>query len=362
MNIFSQKSEAFGLDISDLSLKIAKLEPLRENLRLASFGESTIPPGIIEAGEVKDERALAEIIKKSLKEIKGEKIKTKYVISSLPEEKSFLDIIQIPSTKEGEIESAVRFEAENHIPVSLDEVYFGFEKIQSTLSQKNQQEVLIAATPKKIVNSYLKTLKDAGLKPKAFEVECIAIIRALIKKRAPSRPLLIIDFGGTRTTFIIFSGKSLRFTSTIPISSQNLTESIAKNLKIDLKKAEKLKKKEGLEGKKEVSKAMLPILTDLVQQIKSHLEYYHSHTPKNQVLTNGKKMEKILLCGEAANLKGLVDFLSSTLHVEVALGNPWVNILKKSLKEVPGLSFEKSLGYTTALGLALRSFVCEDES
>ncbi len=353
-SIFSQKSEAFGLDISNLSLKIAKLEPLRENLRLTSFGESIIPRGIIEAGEVRDKKALSEIVKKSLKEVKGEKIKTKYVITSLPEEKSFLDIIQIPSTKEGEIENAVRFEAENHIPVPLDEVYFGFEKIRSTLSRKNQQEVLIAATPKKIVDSYLEALKDAGLKTKAFEIECLAIVRALIKKGTSSKPLLIIDFGGTRTTFIIFSGKSLRFTSTIPISSQSLTESIAKNLKIDLKKAEKLKKKEGLEGKKGISGAILPILTDLSQQIKSHLEYYHSHAPKNQDLTNGKKMEKILLCGGAANLKGLVDFLASTLQVEVALGNPWVNILKKPLKEVPGLSFEKSLGYTTALGLALR--------
>jgi len=36
------------------------------------------------------------------------------------------------------------------------------------------------------------------------------------------------------------------------------------------------------------------------------------------------------------------------------LANPWVNILPEGQRETPELLFEKSLGYTTALGLALR--------
>lgn len=354
--MFKLESQSFGLDISDLSLKIIKLEKTGEGLRLSSFGETRIPPGIIEGGEVKKAENLAEIIKKSLKEVKGKKIKTKYVISSLPEEKSFLDILQIPIMKEEEIENAVRFEAENHIPLKLDDVYFDFEKIQPISKQKRYQEILIAATPRDIVDPYFKALEQAGLRPLALEIESLAIVRALIKKDALTGPLLIIDFGETRTSFIIFSGKSLRFTSTIPISSQALTESISKSLKVSAKKAEKLKREEGLEGEKEIFEAIIPALTDLAEQIKIYLKYYRSHAPKNQILTNGKKLERILLCGGGANLKGLIGFLSSTLKVRVELGNPWANILKETVKEVPELSFEKSLAYTSALGLALRNY------
>jgi len=354
--MFKLESQSFGLDISDLSLKIIKLEKTGEGLRLSSFGETRIPPGIIEGGEVKKAENLAEIIKKSLKQVEGKRIKTKYVVSSLPEEKSFLDILQIPIMKEEEIENAVRFEAENHIPLKLDEVYFDFEKIQPVSKQKKYQEILIAATPKDIVDPYFKALEQAGLRPLALEIESLAIVRALIKKDALTGPLLIIDFGETRTSFIIFSGKSLRFTSTIPISSQYLTESISKSLKVSPKKAEKLKRDEGLEGEKEIFEAMIPALTDLAEQIKIYLKYYRSHAPKNQVLTNGKKLERILLCGGGANLKGLIGFLSSTLKVRVELGNPWANILKETVKEVPELSFEKSLAYTSALGLALRNY------
>jgi len=354
--MFKLESQSFGLDISDLSLKIIRLEKAGEGLRLSSFGETRIPPGIIEGGEVKKAENLAEIIKKSLKQVEGKRIKTKYVVSSLPEEKSFLDILQIPIMKEEEIENAVRFEAENHIPLKLDEVYFDFEKIQPVSKQKKYQEILIAATPKDIVDPYFKALEQAGLRPLALEIESLAIVRALIKKDALTGPLLIIDFGETRTSFIIFSGKSLRFTSTIPISSQYLTESISKSLKVSPKKAEKLKRDEGLEGEKEIFEAMIPALTDLAEQIKIYLKYYRSHAPKNQVLTNGKKLERILLCGGGANLKGLIGFLSSTLKVRVELGNPWANILKETVREVPELSFEKSLAYTSALGLALRNY------
>jgi len=50
----------------------------------------------------------------------------------------------------------------------------------------------------------------------------------------------------------------------------------------------------------------------------------------------------------------LIDFLSLQLKISIEMGNPWVNILPESLKELPKLSYEKSLAFTTALGLALR--------
>jgi len=353
LEVSTQKYNAFGLDISDLSLKIAKLER-KGGLKLVSFGGVDIPPKMIEGGEVKDEKTLSEIIKKCLAGVKGKKIKTKNVILSLPEEKSFLDILQIPSVKKEDLEGTVRFEAGNHIPIALEETYFDFEEILSDSKDKKYIEVLVAAVPKNIVDSYSNSLRMANLKPLVLEVESLAITRALIEKGISSLPLLIIDFGQTRTSFIIFAGKNLRFTSTIPISSQSLTESIARSLKIDLKEAERLKLKYGLEDKKELFEAMVPPLTDLIEQIRTHLDYYHSHIPQDRINADGKELEKILLCGGGANLKGFVEFLTSQLRIPVQFGNPWVNILRKPLKEIPELPFEQSLAYTTALGLALR--------
>jgi len=366
--ILTLKPEAFGLDISDLSLKIIKLKKIKNGFDLASFGEEKIKPGIIKGGEIKDEKALSEVIKEALIKVKGEKLKTKYVVASLPEEKAFLQVIQMPRMSEEDLKSAVIYEAENYIPLPIEEVYLDSQVIQPVHNHLDHFDVLIAALPEKTVDPYLSVLKMARLEPVSLEIESLSISRALIKGGIATVPVLLIDLGATRTSFIIFSGHSLRFTSSIPVSSGNFTEIIAKALGVDLSEAEKLKIKYGLEekiqikikngtekktGRGKIFEALIPPLVDLIQQIKRYLDYYQTHASHEHLPPNGKGVSKILLCGGGANLKGLPELLSLELKIPVELGNPWVNILPESLKEVPELPLEKSLAFTTALGLAL---------
>ena len=350
--------ESFGLDFSDLSLKIVKLKKRGRFLSLASWEEIPIKPGLIEEGEIKDEKTLIEIIKAGLNKVKGEKMKCKNVVASLPEKKAFFQIIQMPKMEKKELETAVPFEAENYIPLSINDVYLDFQVISGSSDRLN---ILIAAIPREVVDSYLSCLKKSGLIVQALEVESKSITRALIKNKISSSPILIIDFGGSITSFIFFSGYSLRFTSSISISSQGITEAIARALKIDLIKAEELKIKYGLKMKseeaienKEILESIKPILINLAEQAKKHIKYYQNHINYTEHLSKDGKIEKIVLCGRGSNLKGLTDFLSFELKVPVELGNPWINILSDPLKEVPGMPYEESLGYTTALGLALR--------
>lgn len=374
LEFLTLKPEAFGLDISDLSLKIVKLKKSKKFLDLASSGEQPIKPGVIKKGEIKKEEDLVEIIKDALTQVKGEKIKTKYVVVSLPEEKAFLQVIQMPRMSTEDLKSAVIYEAENYIPLPIEDVYLDFQVVPLVNHLKNM-EILITALPKKTIDSYVSCLKKVGLKIMALEVEPLAIARALIKNERTTSPILLIDLGATRTGLTIFSGHSLRLTSSIPISSHSFTEIISKGLGIDLIKAEKLKIKHGLEKKVRLKikekpentlegtktmeifvlfEALIPALTDLIQQIKKYLNYYRTHTSPEHLSPGGKGVEKIILCGGGANLKGLPEFLSLRLKLPVELGNPWINILPKSQKEVPTLPFEKALSYTTALGLALR--------
>ena len=62
INFLALQQEAFGLDISDLSLKIIKLKKRGNGLQLASWYQTDIRPGIIEKGIIQDENELARII------------------------------------------------------------------------------------------------------------------------------------------------------------------------------------------------------------------------------------------------------------------------------------------------------------
>ncbi|MDD5146685.1 MAG: type IV pilus assembly protein PilM [Candidatus Pacebacteria bacterium] len=359
MSFLSSKIEAFGMDFSESSLKIAFLRPKGRRLSLVCFSETEVPPGVITGGEVQDEKQLAQVIRKAVANLRGKGLRTKYVVSSLPEEKSFLDVLSLPALYGRELESAIIFETENHIPVPLANVYFDFEKKEIMNGASKHQEVMIVATPKKVVDLYLSAIKLAGLFPVAMEIESLAVARALVKCREDSAPLLIVDFGENRTSFIIYAGQMIRFTSTFPISSRQITEAIANYLKIPIAEAGQLKRSEGLDGSDKLLRAVTPILNELVTQVKSHLEYFYSRD-KN-VPSSKVKVAELLLCGGGANLRGLVDFIAKGLDTKVDLGNPWVNILSYPLKEVPILSFSDSLKYTTALGLALRGACSETE-
>jgi type IV pilus assembly protein PilM len=359
MEFLSLKPKAFGLDISDLSLKFLMLKKRGKKFSVVSFGESQIEPGIIEGGEVKDEEKLAKIVKEATK-----KVKTKYVVACLPEEKAFLQVIKMPIMSEEDLKSAIVFEAENYIPLPVSEVYLDCEIIPPVYNHLDHLDVLLAAIPKKTVDPYLRALKKAGLKPIAFEIESLAIARALIKDQTTSHSVLIIDLGATRTSFIIFAGKSVRFTTSIPVSGIHFTELIAKNLKISFGKAEKLKIIHGLkEGMKikfgekttlektkgKIFEALIPGLVDLVQQIKKYIDYYQAHAYLSGLPPNGKRIHKVILSGGGANLKGLKEFLELELKIPVEIGTPWINI-----GEVKKFPKERSLSFTTAIGLALR--------
>jgi type IV pilus assembly protein PilM len=361
MEFLNIKKDVFGMDISDLSIKVVKLKEKEKRTIFASFGYQKIEEGIIEGGIIKDKEKLSFYIKEVLKKVKGEKIKTKYVICCLPEEKAFLQVIKMPRMPEEDLKSAILFEVENYIPLPLNKVYLDWEKILTSPLTQNQ-EILVCACPKEIVDSYLEVLKKSNLEPVAFEIETMALARALIPEKDRKSSILILDIGETRSTFAIFSKNSLRFTSTIPISGRLFTELIAKNLKLSFPEAEKIKKEFGLKEvihlkfeatervfkteKGKIFEALIPALIDLVQQTKKIITFFETHNHKEK-----QKIEKILITGGGANLKGLREFLNLKLKIPVEFGYPFSNL---PLLKPPPLTFEQSVSFSTAIGLAMR--------
>lgn len=357
LELFKLKPEAFGLDISDLSLKVINLQKKKDKFCLASFGETEIKSGIISGGEIQDEKELAKIIKTAIGRAVGAKIKTKYVVASLPEEKAFLQVIQMPRLSEEDLKSAIVYEAENYIPLPIEKVYLDFQKVTPLQNHLDHSDILIAALPKQTIDPYVSCLKSVGLKLIALEIESLSLARALIRDELAVSPCLLIDLGATRTSFIIFSGRCLRFTSSIPVSAMTFTEAIAKKMNISLEEAEDLKVQYGLDsGSKEgekVFEAILPVLTELVDQIEKHLRYYHDHASHEHLGSADQAVKKIFICGGGANMKNIIGFLSGQLNIAVEIGNPWVNISHFGDKKFK-ISPEQSLKFATAIGLALR--------
>jgi type IV pilus assembly protein PilM len=344
-----------GLDISDREIKIFGFVRKGRKTRISIMKKHSLEQGIVKRGEVRDVKRLSEGLRKLV--FSGEKAPARHVVAALPEEKSFLRVIRMPRMDKTEMQQAVRYEAENYIPFSLDKVYLDFHALPFSDEKERTIEVLLVAIPKKIVNPYIEAINDAGLTPIALETESQAIARALIPESQEIKaPIFLADIGSSRTSTGIYWGSSLRLTSFIPISSRKFSQSIAYKMNKEWAEAEKLKKIYGLlksgETGEKVFNALEKDIDELANQIKRQIDYYQSSEDGAEI-PNDKEIKSLILSGGGSNLKGLDQVLLKKLGIPVREGDPLINL--SPITEKPGqFSAKELMSYTVAIGLSLK--------
>lgn len=355
----NKKIEAFGLDISNVSIKAMQLGKTGGNFLPLGFSDIQIPATLITNHMITHEDKLAEYVKRA---VSAAKIDTEYVVASIPEAKSFVRILRLPKMSDTELDGAVPWELEQDIPMPLDQVFLDWQVVNDGL---DKIEVLVTATPKDYVDVLVSTLNLAGLAPVAFELESQATARSLVSADDAKNAVLILDLASLFTSFIIVENGSLQYTSNIPIGGNAFTESIARNLGLSVADAEKLKQEKGLLGdtkRGNVRQAILPILDNVVDEIKNVVRFHEEHSQTKKSVT------KVILSGGGAKLSGISDYISARLNLgavkpigRVVLGDPLVN-LNLDLKQQFPIAKEQALGLATVLGLALRGATHNEEN
>lgn len=348
--VFNLFPQPFGLDLSDLSLKGLWLERQGKEEIVTSFGSVPLAMGSVVDGEIIKEEAVIEAVHKLLSTAGPKPITTKKVICSLPETKAFLRIVSLPTMALEEATEAIKWEIEANIPLTLDQVYYDFQVLDKKLvKEKNKMSVLVVAVARNMVDQFHSVLEKAGLEVAGLETESIAQARSLLSEKDENKTRLIVDIGDRRTSFLVAIGNTPCFTSSIPLSSQMITDSISKELRISFEEAETMKIKYGLGSlatKSPLLKAAEPILENFAVEIDRSINFFLSN------LAYSASIDSIVLCGGGSNMKGLLPYLTKRLNQPIEFGNPWVNVnLGRTL---PPIDRGHSVQYSTAIGLALR--------
>lgn len=340
---------ACGFDISDRSFKYLELRKTSRGLRLKKFGKKIIPEGFIINGDIKDPEELSAFLKKHF-----DNLDIKRLVVSLPEEKAFLSLVGLPKMEEEFLRNAVESQLEEHIPLSAEEAVFDYE-IMGADEHKGNTEVMVAAYPRNLIESYKEVFLEAGASIIAFETEGYALRRAVLPAYHKGTDM-IVDFGKTHTSFVIVNDGVVRFSSTILIAGDALNEALRKKFSISYEEAEKIKEEKGVlhtEANEEVFGVLFPIVSAIAGEIQRHILYWNSHAEHTGV-SSGKEIEYIRLAGGDSNLLGLPEYLSYELKLPTQPANPWINVA--SFEDyVPEITKSESLSYANALGLALRA-------
>jgi len=348
-----------GFDISDESIKFLGFYSEKGKLKIREFGEKKIPQGYIQGGEIKNEQEFSDFLKLNFKDLS-----IRNIIVSLPEEKAFLDIVEIPKMDFGKIRTVLSTQLENYFPLKENEAVFDYDVLNSL--SNDFFDVVIAAFPRRVIDSYKNSLTLAGFSPLVFELEAESLKRCLIKQNDAGFKLLI-DFGKTRTGFVIVGNGKILFTSTAKIGGKDIDKLLSRSLGVSEGEAEKIKKEKGKisasanfykiggkSGDYELQSVIIPLVSSVFSEAAKYIEYFKSHFTHLHARNADSDIKEIILCGGDSNLTGFSEYLNKNLKIPVKLGNVWENVFSLNEHIPDKIEFNESLKYAAAVGLALR--------
>jgi type IV pilus assembly protein PilM len=337
-----RKKDVVGIDIGTGSLKAVQLKKRGALTKLVGYGQMAVPENYIIEGIIAEPEKLAEMTKKFFTLGLWGKITAKRVCTSLPESKIFTHTITLPHMNEKALAEAVTWEASQTIPMAMTDLYLDYKVIGPSLDDPKSDEIIYAAAPKAIVDSYIQFFNLMGLEVDGIETSLTAIIRAAVSKRNHKEAVLVIDIGSSTTNLAVFD-RVIRLTGSTLIGGDHITFRIAELMGVDAKEAEKIKKKKTAD-KEKVREAIDVEVTQITKEAIKMIEYYRE---KN---VRANAVAKVILCGGSASIDTLSDIIAEKLAIPTEVGNPWANISIYPLKSVPK---EEAPAFTNAVGLAL---------
>jgi len=336
---------AFGLDIGTHSIKVVELSRDGGGWHFVSAGIAQAPPKGMQSENEQDLLSVSQVIRKLYTDAR---ISTPNAVLSLPESQVFTRMVKFPAMTDREVASAIHWEAEQYIPIALEEAVIDYQIIGRRQDGGNSVDVLLVAAPKFLVEKYISVAKNAGIRPTAIETELIALSRSVAP---PNKSALLVDFGAASTDIAISINKQLVFSRSIPIGGEAFTRSVAQGLGIDIAAAEEYKKAYGLSAGKlegKVKTALDPVFRVVLEEFKKAIQYWVEQE-------SGTPIQQLVLTGGTAGLREITPLITQNLGIETVIADPFGGISKN--KAIADQLSGFAPLYSIAVGLAQREDV-----
>lgn len=347
---FFHDKPLFGMEIGHGSLKVMQLADRPSKSETKNYRPRIIGYGFtkFDMNSQKDGVILKpEIVAKAThelfqKHLVGD-ISTRRVAIAIPTYRAYTRSLQLPKLKPKELHEAVQLEAEQYIPLSLEELYLDYEIIKQT---PDETELFAVAAPKAIVDSYLELAQILGLEAVLIEPTLSSSGRLFSLDDQSDVPAIIINFGSVSSDISIFD-KHILVTGTVKGGGEDFTNSIKDKLGVTFQEAAMIKTRYGLSVSKkqaEIRQALEPILQEIIKEIRRMMRYYEERYGSERPIT------QVITLGGGANMPGLDEYFTETMRLAVRHSDPWQYFDYHGLQ--PPAIADRPM-YATAAGLSL---------
>ena len=345
MNIFKGLGEFFALDIGTKSIRVVQLTKVSDgHWKLDHVGYSGLDPKIIASDSPESRKKLGSALMSTIGQAG---IHVKDVAVGLPSAKTFTTVIDVPVMSDAELRSTLKYQADQYIPMPLDDAKVDWAKLGPSPNDAKKQEVLLASTAQVYVENLIEMIDSLGFNVIAAEPDPIALTRSLLPHQ-PTGAHVVLDIGEMSTDIVVTVGDKPVLVRTLPMGLRALVNAIVQNLNIKEDQATQFVIKFGLapdrlEG--QVFRAIETVLDNFVSEIVKSVKFF-----QNKYAT--ESVTKIHLSGYAGVIPLLADYIGSKTQLAAEVTSPWqkVAISESDRQKILATEFE----FATAVGLAQR--------
>jgi type IV pilus assembly protein PilM len=316
--LFSRKIEPIALDIGSTYIKLVQLKESGKSYSLTKFGMVQLPAEVIVEGAVMDANRVSEAIKELLA---AQKVKTKEVTLSVSGSSVIIKRVSIADMTDEELAESIKWEAEQYIPFSIDDVNVDFQKLGPGATE-GQADVLLVAVKKDKINDYVNLVKDAGLEPVVVDVDAFALANMHeLNYETETGITALLNIGASVMNINILRDGVSIFTRDITVGGNRYTEALQRDAGLSYEDAEKLKQGASVDtaDSDQVKGIMTAVTEDIVGEIQRSFDFFRS-------TTGSERVSRVLVSGGCAKIPDFTKVLSERTEVPVEIVNPFKNI------------------------------------
>jgi type IV pilus assembly protein PilM len=367
-----------GLDIEAGSVAATEVSA-NGSIEVVGHGVAPLPPGVFREGEVGDSEALGEAIKDLFNEHKL----SRSVRLGIANQRVAVRSMRLPAIEDrDELETAIRFQAQDHIPMPLEQSVMDWQVVGHSQTETGERrvEVVAVAARRDMLGQVMEAMRIGGLRPIGIDHSAFGMIRALARETGsavgagqfisapsyeeripahaagdaavagvePAVPARLYCNLGDVTNLAVARGSSCLFTRIAAFGVEGIAQKLAERRQLTLEHARQWLNHVGLErpiesvdGDPEIIAAARDCLADgaakLADELRLSLDYYGAQE-------GAVAVEGVVACGPGATIPGLVE------RIQRDLGHPFTIAKPSPLGHLDELSAAR---LTLSYGLAL---------
>lgn len=335
MRLTRKKPSAIaGLDIEAGSIAATEVRA-NGTVEVTGSAIGPLPAGAFHGGEVVDPGALAE----ALKALFAEHKLAKRVRLGIGNQQVVVRTVRLPAIDDPkEMEAAVRFQAQEQIPMPLDQAVLEHQVVGGVPAEDGSLplvDVVVVAARREMVASFLEPIRRAGLEPVGIDLSAFAMIRALADHalaaealepgQRPGEAVLYCNVGDV-TNLAVARGRSCLFTRVSDVGLAPISARLAASRGLSAEHAVQWLQYVGLEHPVEamegdpdtVREARLALeegVGSLLDELRLSLDYYGAQEAALPV-------SRIILSGGGSAIAGLATRMGDRLAMPIEVVRP----------------------------------------